>query len=94
MIIQLGAVPKEDKSIIIAVKCAAAYERRMFLFFFSTPLFAPRNLVSEHYFQVIWSCGEHVAASASLFTHPCTCMKSLRAERVLYKQREINHLTV
>lgn len=47
MIIQLGAVPKADKSIIIAVKCKAAYKRRMFSF--------PSNLVSAYYFQVIWS---------------------------------------
>lgn len=55
MIIQLSAVPKADKSIIIAVKCKAAYKRRMLGF--------PRIWLARIIFRSFGLC-ERFAVSA------------------------------
>lgn len=80
MIIQV--VPKADKSVIIAVNGLKETDVSFFFLAPSLPPLLPpqRNLVSEHYFQVIWSLWTLSSKRALVYLR-CICMNSLWAER-------------
>lgn len=75
MIIQLSAVPKADKSIIIAAMCKAAYKR----------LFGFRRIWLVHIIFRSFSLCEYLAVSVCvcvfLFMHPCRCICAHTAYR-------------